>query len=227
VTPRTQTRRRPGAGALAPLAVAIPLAVFAALAVRVARGGGFGWDGPIESFLRGLRHVRFTERGTQGLVDLGMVAGILAAAAILVLLLARGQRLRALFWTLSIGGAAAISPLLKQAFQRPPPGHDGSGYSFPSGNATLSMAAVAAAILLTPQLRRSVLALLLAAVAVVAYGLALVLLHWHHPSDVLAGWCVALAWVSGLWLVLRRRFPPLELHAPVRRYERRGAFRSS
>jgi len=31
-------------------------------------------------------------------------------------------------------------------------------------------------------------------VVVVAYGIALVYFRSHYPSDVIAGWCVALAW---------------------------------
>jgi membrane-associated phospholipid phosphatase len=39
---------------------------------------------------------------------------------------------------------------------------------------------------------------------VVAYGVLLVVQSWHYPSDIVAGWCFALAWAAGLWLVLRR-----------------------
>jgi undecaprenyl-diphosphatase len=47
---------------------------------------------------------------------------------------------------------------------------------------------------------------------VFANGLTIVFLWWHYPSDVLAGWCVSLAWVCTLWLVLppgyRRKLLP-------------------
>jgi undecaprenyl-diphosphatase len=39
---------------------------------------------------------------------------------------------------------------------------------------------------------------------VIAYGGLLVFQLWHYPSDVMAGWCIALAWVTGVWLALRR-----------------------
>jgi undecaprenyl-diphosphatase len=36
---------------------------------------------------------------------------------------------------------------------------------------------------------------------VFAFGAAIVILRWHYPSDVIAGWCVALVWVSALSLL--------------------------
>ena len=36
-----------------------------------------------------------------------------------------------------------------------------------------------------------------------AQGVWLVAIKWHHPSDVVAGWCVATAWVTALAVALQ------------------------
>lgn len=40
----------------------------------------------------------------------------------------------------------------------------------------------------------------LGTLCVVGYGVSLVVLGWSDPTYVIAGWCVSVAWVSGLWL---------------------------
>jgi membrane-associated phospholipid phosphatase len=99
--------------------------------------------------------------------------------------------------------------VLKELIERPEIGMKQAEYSFPSGNATASLAGVVALILLLPpsRLQRWVASIGLAAVAL--YGAALVLLLWHYPSDVVAGWALALAWVLALRLVLGQVSGPL------------------
>jgi undecaprenyl-diphosphatase len=95
-----------------------------------------------------------------------------------------------------------LAPVLKELFERPPVSEHGDGYSFPSGHAMRSMAAAAAVVLLAWPTRRRRPVAIVAAVFVAVLGLALVYNGWHWPSDVLAGWCLALAWVALLWQVL-------------------------
>jgi glycosyltransferase involved in cell wall biosynthesis len=65
----------------------------------------------------------------------------------------------------------------------------------------LSAAALAAAVLMAkPGGRRNVLRY--GVPLLIAYGAALVYAWWHYPTDVVAGWCVGVAWVMALWLVL-------------------------
>ncbi|MDQ2934350.1 MAG: phosphatase PAP2 family protein [Chloroflexota bacterium] len=71
--------------------------------------------------------------------------------------------------------------------------------SFPSGHAVGSMALALATIVVTwerPRWRVPVVAAAL--LFTVGVGLSRVYLDLHHPADVLAGWCVALAWVMGI-----------------------------
>ena len=124
------------------------------------------------------------------------------AVAVLVLLVVRGARARAAFWGLALAGPLLLTPILKEAFDRPSVG-DKPGDSFPSGNAMASAAFVAAAMLLTPSWRARQLILAVGVALGLGYGVLLVLGLWHHPSDVVAGWCVGLVWVNCVWLVLR------------------------
>jgi len=96
-----------------------------------------------------------------------------------------------------------LDVLLKEIFRRPAlGGHEGS-YAFPSGSA-MGSAAIAAAIFIasSPRWRRRVLAV--AVPVLVAYGALLVYAWWHYPTDVLAGWCIGVAWVTALWLAFCR-----------------------
>ncbi len=180
----------------------LPLAIFAALAIAVTSTGTPGWD---EDILR-FSDRRLYDASVAGALELLLYAsialGAVLAAAFIVVFLKRRMWSRALFWALTVGGVLGFDFLLKEIFQRPPLGH-GGGYSFPSGNAMASLAIVAAlALTCSPRWRRSIIGVGVPLVFV--YGLVLVYQWWHYPSDVVAGWCISLAWVTGLWLVTRR-----------------------
>jgi membrane-associated phospholipid phosphatase len=112
----------------------------------------------------------------------------------------------ALFVGTTIVGALVLERALKHTFERAAI-NEGESYSFPSGSAMISLALVAAVVFLWgPRRRAWVSAGGLALVFV--YGLSIVGLGWHYPSDVAAGWSLALALVSALWLGFGR--PTLE-----------------
>jgi membrane-associated phospholipid phosphatase len=96
-----------------------------------------------------------------------------------------------------------LDPLLKSIFDRPPIGDLGGDYSFPSGNAMASVVIVGGMALsaAAPWRRRT---LALGVPIIVGYGVVLVYQLWHYPSDVVAGWCIAVAWMTALWLALGR-----------------------
>jgi membrane-associated phospholipid phosphatase len=182
-------------------AVLLPLAVFAVLAVTVSQGTP-GWDDSV---------LRLSDRNGDSevaiLFDRLFVHGFRATAvlaAIAVALSAVGRRWSlALFWVVALAGVLVLDSILKEAFHRTPLGSPEGGYSFPSGNAMGSVALVTAlAVSLPSQWRRPTV--IAATPLLLAYGAGIVYSGWHYPSDVLAGWCVGLAWVVGVWLLLGR-----------------------
>lgn len=67
--------------------------------------------------------------------------------------------------------------------------------SWPSGHATAALSLAWCAVLVAPPMLRRTLALL-GAIFALAVGVALLILAWHMPSDVLGGYLLATLWVS-------------------------------
>jgi membrane-associated phospholipid phosphatase len=111
----------------------------------------------------------------------------------------------------SVAGGLALDVALKYAFHRsrPPPyfGVAPNSYSFPSGHAVCSFCfyVVLAGLIAarTRSLLLRVAAGIAAAVIVIGIGLSRIYLGVHYPSDVIAGYLAASAWVTTL-LVLDR-----------------------
>ena len=108
----------------------------------------------------------------------------------------------ALFLVATIGLSGPLSVLAKAVADRPrPTTHlvDAPSSSFPSGHAVGVMVGVVALMTVlgtTIRGSRRVIAICLGAAVVVAIGVGRVVLNVHHPSDVLAGWALACAYVS-------------------------------
>ncbi len=185
---------------------AAAFAVFAALALAVRGERELGWDEAVLDFL-----ARFPVESSDVHVDPFVTALTLAVgavlAAVVVVLLARRQYRAAAFVVVGIGGAVALSALVKLLVERPPIEGAPEEYSFPSGNAAWSMATAAALALLARSGRHRLVVLVAGAALVLGVGAVVAWEEWHYPSDVVAGWCLALAWVATLWLGLRRPRP--------------------
>lgn len=119
---------------------------------------------------------------------------VLLAASVIVTLLLLGRGRAAVFLTAAVAVTASV-PVLKELVDRPSPFPTPGEPSFPSGHATGSMAAAAGIVALVASRRWRWLAGALGALVVAAVGIAAVADSGHWPSDVLAGWCLALAWV--------------------------------
>ncbi|MEJ7807712.1 MAG: phosphatase PAP2 family protein [Telluria sp.] len=183
--------------------VLVPLILFGLLADAVHDKQPFAFDQPIMAAL----HARSTP-----LLDALMVGASVAAGpygllgfnlAIFFYVLWRRKMHAATFWVLATGGALLLNLLTKAIFQRTRPSFWESiapefSYSFPSGHAMCSMATAAALVVLfrRSQWRTHVTAI--AVFCVLMVGVARPYLGVHYPSDILAGWTAALAWVVGL-----------------------------
>jgi membrane-associated phospholipid phosphatase len=96
--------------------------------------------------------------------------------------------------------------------------------SWPSGHATAAMALAWCALLVAPPARRGLLVMVGAAFAL-AVGVALLVLAWHMPSDVVGGYLLGTFWAALAFAALR--FSECDggarRHTPSRLGPRRGA----
>jgi len=139
----------------------------------------------------------FTHLGDRNLLT------VIAIAMTGFLLWRRAWRL-ALACVIVTGGGGLLNMLMKHSFQRVRPEHvhgyvQESGWSFPSGHASASMAvygfACYVAIWLLPA-RWHRFCLVGGAILISAIGVSRVLLQVHYLSDVMAGFALSLAWLS-------------------------------
>ena len=187
-------------------------------------GGTYSWDrGPVEFFDEHYYDLSALRTATKAAVKGSIGLGVLVAAGLLAMLVAGRAYRRAAFWGLTVAGALGLTRVLKELIERPEIGVNDTEFSFPSGNATASLAGVIALLLLLPPSRLRRWIAIAGSVVIPVYGVALLVLLWHYPSDVVAGWALALAWVLGLRLVLGDVSGPL----PAGRLGRRPIWRSS
>jgi undecaprenyl-diphosphatase len=197
------------------------LLLFAWLAGGVMRGEAAGFDAPVRAAVHSLTSPALT-RAMLGFTWLGSVPCVVGLGAILVWRLVKaGRRRAAIILAIATAGAEALDQVLKLVFQRARPEAffgfpDPVTYSFPSGHAitAASFYGVLAAIVAVREKRRAVRAAVwcAAALAAAAIGLSRVYLGVHYPSDVVAGYAVAVVWLAalraayGMWR--RRRAAP-------------------
>jgi membrane-associated phospholipid phosphatase len=189
--------------ALASFGVLAPLALFAWLAARVVAQEAF----PIDDRLLAFMHAQATPARdfVMLLLSRSVSAPWVVSFAVLstALLWSLRRRRDGAFWVLALGGAALMNLGAKQLFGRIRPDLFASiapetTYSFPSGHAMQSMAILAALLVLGWRTSWRWAALAAGGLFVAAVGLSRIYLGVHYPTDVLAGWSLALAWVIGL-----------------------------
>jgi membrane-associated phospholipid phosphatase len=154
--------------------------------------------------------------GFQLVTQLGSTAVLVAVAAVAAGYLARlGRRQDAALVILAFAGAEVLTWSLKAVFQRERPRFEdpvatASSFSFPSGHALVSAAVYGTVAYLLwqslrpPRARAACVAG--AALLVAAIGFSRLYLGVHYLSDVLAGYCIALAWLL-LITTLREKRP--------------------
>jgi undecaprenyl-diphosphatase len=132
--------------------------------------------------------------------------------AVMIFLLYKRKGLLALYMTLVFWGVRALNWGLKEIFARPRPDWSqvvpASHYSFPSGHAMNSMAFYSGLLLLIWMYTRN-RAIRTAATCVIALlilliGFSRLYLGVHFLTDILAGYCLGLAWSLGVYLLSKR-----------------------
>ena len=180
--------------------------LFAWLLVAVLRASSLPWDAPVLEFWH--RHATAALDRLAVLLTIVGNTGPMVGLGVLVLLVlvARRQRRAAWVWLASVGGSMLLTQVIKPLVARPRPALWASirpehTLSFPSGHA-MDTAAIATALVLLVWGRREWRWLgPLAVLFSLAVGWARVYLGVHNPSDVLAGWAAAVAWVAAVQLL--------------------------
>lgn len=185
--------------------VIVPLALFLMLAEDIGETHLNAFD---ESVLRAVAQLHSDAVTTvmRALTFFGGFLGVaplsLALAGALVVL---RRRRDALFVIIVVGGAGILQYAAKLIFARPRPSVfpalvDVSTSSYPSGHAVTSASLGLALMVVCWNTRWRWPAIV--AGAAFAFGVTFTRLYLgvHYPSDLLAGWCLAVAWATAVWL---------------------------
>ena len=192
--------------------VLVPLALLGEIVNEVFVKHGFPWDVAILHWAH--RHATPTlDQFAAVFSDAGSawVLAPLFAVVSSALLLAR-RPMQAGFFALACAGALLLDVLARTVFERPrptvfvpiAPEHT---YAFPSAHAMGSMAFAVAVIILARPTRWGWAIGGLAALLTLVIGVSRIYLGLDYPTDVLAGWLAAFAWVVGVHLTVTARLP--------------------
>ncbi|MFB2898251.1 phosphatase PAP2 family protein [Aerosakkonemataceae cyanobacterium BLCC-F50] len=191
------------------LGIYLPLQTFTLLAVELRENAaGFPWDQPI------LLAIHETSRRqldllAVNLTKFGSIKIVFPIVLLISLILLFQKQWRSFtFLLITATGATIINRTAKEILHRvrphlwqsPAPELD---YAFPSGHAMTSMTLVAALVILTWGTIWCVPILIFGSLFVVAIGWTRLYLGVHFPSDILAGWTVAVAWAIGVSLLIK------------------------
>lgn len=190
---------------LGSLAAVLALVLFAWIAVEVLRGQGAEFDGAVRDAVHAWASPGLTW-AMRGITQLGSV-WFLGGAGLLVVwrLAATGRRHAAILLAGTALGSEALNQILKVAFHRTRPQAffgltSPANYSFPSGHAITACCfwGVLAAILAARSRSGWAKAGLWTAASILAalVGFSRVYLGVHYPTDVLAGYALAVIWVA-------------------------------
>jgi undecaprenyl-diphosphatase len=182
------------------------LLVFGAIAWLLLRGQAIGFDLPLRAAVHRWAFPALTA-AMRLVTSIGSEYFLVPLGAILAWWWYRGGQ-RQVAYRLVVGSlsAEAVAQLLKLLIDRPRPEVffgllPSASNSFPSGHAfvpTVFFWIVAGTLVCRARWRAAV-------VAVAALiGFSRVYLGYHYPSDVVAGWALAVVWIAGLALVADR-----------------------
>lgn len=192
------------------LLVLAPLTVFVGLAL-LASGvdGRLTGDGVVMDVLNWLAPVSSDDVHIDPVLDVTtLVVSALVAVLVVLRLLARDFRAAA-FVVVAITVPVLLSRAVKELVERPAIEGARDAYTFPSGSATWCAATVVALVLLARSQRERRAVGFVGAALTLTYSAIIAWEEWHHPSDVLAGWCLGIACAGAAWLVLGRPSAPV------------------
>lgn len=188
----------------------IPMGIFALLAIGIVQHAeGFPWDVPV------LLTIHTTARSqldvfAAWLTQLGIYWGVTPLIIAIAVTLSWRQKWRGMIYLLitSVGTVIIshttkiffhrVRPSLWERFYPLPP-----DYSFPSGHALSSMMLFVTLIVLTWGTRWLPAVLFIGSFFVLGIGWTRLYLGVHYPTDILAGWMLAIAWSIGISLIVR------------------------
>lgn len=152
---------------------------------------GIRWDERLMAVWDISEQTRSTAAGLLMLITIPSVALLLAGCVAVAVL--RRRLALAIGAVVLIGGATVTTQILKHAvFERLP--HTGAN-SLPSGHTTVAISVSLAAVLVTSQRWRVMVAPAAAALSSAA-GIATIIGSWHRPGDVIAALAVCTAWLG-------------------------------
>ena len=178
------------------------------------------FEGNLQRFDSGVRmkvHEFFNPQVTKFMQDLTFLGSIgfltTLFAIIVVVWLAKGKKRPAVWLMIAAGGSVILDIALKLSFHRLRPvpfvGVAPLTYSFPSGHALSSFCFYGVlAGLLCARIQSQAIRIFIwtaAAALVLAIGLSRIYLGVHYPTDVIAGYLAAAAWVSTLLFAVGTR----------------------
>jgi len=183
------------------------LLVFVAMAYPLVRGDAIRFDAPVRAAIHG-RAFPALMVAMRLITMLGSEYFLVPLGAILVWRWERrGDRRAAYLLVAGSLSAEAVTQLLKAVIHRPRPELffglvPSETYSFPSGHAFVPVVyfGILAGILAPGSRWRGAVVVLAALL-----GLSRVYLGYHYPSDVVAGWALALVWLT-VWAVIADRW---------------------
>ena len=191
----------------------VPMLFFAAIVDEYREDGILPFDKPLLLWIHQLATPAIDQLFVT-ISDLGYLWGVVPVNIIVLAYLVLHKRYReGLFWLLAVGGSALLNLGVKTYFARDRPDlweavvaeHS---FSFPSGHAMGSATLATALVLLAWRTRYHWPALILLPAFALTVGIARIYLGVHYPSDILAGFAVAVAWVMGMHQVVGRAPKP-------------------
>lgn len=208
VAPGVAMRRPRGLIVLA----AVAASLFLGLAAAVEQDGVAGFDEALRAAMhrRASPLLTFLAERVTWLGSLGVLA-LFGAIAVTVLVRAH-RREDAVLLTVTMAGALALENGLKYWFHRARPaaffGPEPTTYSFPSGHALFSLCFYGVLAIVVARAGPSAAAKAALRIAtgllLLSIGATRIYLGVHYPSDVLAGYLVAIAWIAVVLAAQRR-----------------------